>query len=423
MGIKDFYKNIKLKYSDAFSSTWKDCYDYIYIDLNFVLHTMSYSNNADDIDVFNNLFIFLDMILRNIVPQKEIIFSCDGVAPLSKLVTQRKRRSVLLKSDIKKDKFDTINLTCGTLFMNELKSKMNDYMTFLKYTYSVDVIFLEHTIDEAELKIKKKLDDNILKDKEGTHLIYSNDADVVVMTALNDNYEKIYIMTSIGDNLLSIGKLLELHIQKYGKSKNFNLDFTAINILLGNDYIPKIACVDFDKIWNVYKIIVELNKNGLINKDMTINQDFLLNLINGIIATTRPHYIQKYVHKISETDMYKNYFDGFTWCLDTYKTGVCVRYNYMYNYKIPPHPLGIAIHLNNEKTITTLNKNTYNALNPVLYSSLVMPLSGIDCVDKKNHNTIIKINEFIQNKNLECNSNDIELIINYFNKNFCLFSI
>jgi 5'-3' exonuclease len=398
MGITNFHKYIKQKYSNAFKACWLNSYDHVYIDINFALHYCSYgANNVQEI--YNRLIKFIDGILQELVPKKSLVICTDGSAPLSKLLLQRKRRLTMSrKLDI--DKVDNVQcssliFTPGTEFMQNLNKKLEKYLNYVKTIYVIKVEHLDSNIDEAELKLKYKMSENIKNNDTDSHVIVTNDADVVVMLASLENYSNSYIFCKSNheNETLSMAKLIDLHTDNVGTTVNAGLDFVAISIMLGNDYLPKINYVNFDKLWNAYKHVAEIYPNGLIlDNDMNINKKFLIKLLLEIVFHTKKGFINNFYLSASYGSIYKNYFDGYTWCLHTYKTGQCTRYNYMYGFQNGPHPLGLIFNLEMDNSLLKLNTECYSPLSPVLYAMLVLPKASMELINTKYHDFLKSTN-------------------------------
>jgi hypothetical protein len=277
--------------------------------------------------------------------------------------------------------------------MSSLKTEMSTYMTYLSYVFGVETEFIEKDCDEAELKLKKKLMENMTP--TSTHLFVSNDADVVLMLTTLDNYKNVFIYDRKSAHVLSIYKLMDLHTTKVGLTQNPGLDFTALNLMLGNDYLPKVNYVDFFKLWGAYKKISLNNSLGLVIKNesgITINTSFFLKLMSEIIVNLKPAFLNKPTQNDIISSMYKNYFDGFAWCMTTYVNGVCSRYNYMFGYGTTPHPLGLMFNINlvNDRFLEARILVSH-PLSSTLYSILLLPKSHKHLIDKKYH-------QFIENE-------------------------
>lgn len=444
MGISNFHDFIRTNYQDAFYNIKPtDTYSHVYIDINYALHYCAYSVKTEE-ELFNKLYEFFDSILKLVQPTKSVVFSIDGLAPLSKMILQRKRRNIIApkKSDEKtNNNFNTILLTCGTDFMLSVYDKISNYIEFITYIYNIEVELLDCNIDEAELKLKKKMMDNIEQDRENkdTHLFVTNDADVIVMLSTLKNYSNVYVYCKMKYKnysrqiiqILSIKKLIELHSKSINSNQNIktnlNYDFAAISILMGNDYIPKIYSLTFDKLWDSYKNTIKNYPDGLIQVDdrtyeFNINIEFLNNLFVNLLVNTKKHFINKSSIHNTNKELYQNYFDGFTWCLDMYIKGECSRYDYVFIHDYNPMIYGVLTYINScphylklvEKT--TLSNSLNKPLDRILYLICVIPEESIyDMVDKKYH-AFIKKNKSIYNIKLDYD------IINKLSNSFSLLS-
>jgi 5'-3' exonuclease len=392
MGIKDYHKWMREAHPHAFKTAWLDTYDNIYIDINFALH-YSHFGAKNENEIVGKLIWFIDTIITKFFPTRSIIIANDGPAPLAKLLLQRERRSGSCRkiSDLKTS---SLIFTPGTYFMNSIQSKLETYMNQIKKKYKVQVKYLIGCEGEAELKLKKQLTENIKKYSNDTHIIISNDADMIAMFGTLDvkSFFKVFICSNVGTNskkdteIISIGTLMDSHTNKYGMTKNFGLDFTLLSIMLGNDYLPKIQYVELDKLLSSYKKAIFNNQNGLVlNINLEINIKLFVNILNGVIANTRMQYIDNFHMHNLNFSLYSNYMDGLLWCLDMYYQGECTRYNYMYENDENPHPFGLIFYMNLNPEICDLNTQTYPSMDSNLYSILVMPKKALSLIDSKYH--------------------------------------
>lgn len=417
MGIKDFQKNLKANYEQAYSNHYLNNYDHILVDLNYVLHYCSYSIKYED-DIYDKIYNFFDNILELITPTKTLVITSDGVAPLAKIILQRQRRLNIKKSS-KDDGFSSIIFTYGTKFMNTLYDKIKDYFNFIEKSYCIKVIFLDSKFDEAELKLTKYIIDT-LKIYENDSFIYvTNDSDVLLMLSCIDNPFNLFIYSKSTNNILSVGKLLDIHTTKYGITRNYNNDFTLINIMLGNDYIPKINLIDFDKLWNAYKFVTTINKNGIIN-DNELNIEFLYKLMYKIFIDLKPFLRKKYGYDSLKKSIYKNYFDGLLWCFDMYKNGICSRYNFMYFSNDNPNPFGIIFNITKYKNtkLFSLNKSIYLPIEHNLYPLLVLPKSEKHLISKEYSNFVDIIDKHKLYDKPIISLSEINMIISLFNEKY-----
>jgi 5'-3' exonuclease len=388
MGIKDFHKMIKQKYTECLKNYWLQSYDHVYIDINYILHFCSHKAK-NETDVINRICNFFDFVCQELVPTKSLTVCTDGVAPLAKLILQRKRRLGTSRGLENSSNFSSLHFTPGTIFMTNLKKNLSNYFKYVENVYQIKINYLDHKIDEAELKLKYQLQCNAKENKNDTHIIVTNDADVIVMlTTLDKQYIPnafVFCKNNPQNEVISIGKMLELHTKEVGMSLNYNLDFSVISILMGNDYIPKVGLADFEKLWKSYKNICVLMPNGLVNEKLEIDYKFFIKLLYGVIELSKNKMINKVTMNSICGKMYSNYFDGLTWCLHTYCTGKCIRYDYMYQCGEPPHPLGLIMNLNINNNLLKFNRDLCTPIDQSLYAILVLPDSASNLIDKKYH--------------------------------------
>jgi hypothetical protein len=388
MGIKDYHKWMVLNHQQAFKKKWLDFYDHVYIDINFTLHHTHYGTTNQNQILFK-FFSFIEKIILVLHPTKSITIANDGPAPIAKLLLQRERRATASR-EIKNLDTSSLIFTPGTEFMNTIQEKLEKFMQKIKIVYNIDVNYMIGCEGEAELKLKEKIMENYEKNKKDTHIIISNDADLVAMfgTFDIDVYSKIFICTDVKRNeineILSIGSLMESHTSKYGMAKNFGLDFTLMSILLGNDYLPKISFVDLSKLWNSYKKNYREHKEGLvITPDFSINIPFFTKILNGVISNTQSRFTYQFTIDSYNTPLYSNYMEGILWCLDMYNKGKCDRYNYMYRGDNSPHPLGLILTLHENPNMAKFKHIKYPSLNSDLYALLVFPQKALSLAKNK----------------------------------------
>jgi 5'-3' exonuclease len=418
MGIKDFQKNLKVYYEQAYSGKYLNNYDHVLVDLNYVLHYCSYGVKYED-DIYDKIYKFFNDILEVLIPTKSLIITSDGVAPLAKIILQRQRR-LNIKKTSKDDGFNSIIFTYGTKFMDSLYDKLKKYFEFIEKSYCIDVIFLDNKFDEAELKLTKYIIDTLKINNDDSFIYVTNDSDVLLMLTAIDNHPfNLFIYAKSSNEILSVGKLLDLHTTKFGITQNYNNDFTLINIMLGNDYIPKINLIDFDKLWNAYKFITTIDKIGIVQNNK-LNISFLYKLMYKIFIELKPFLRKKYGYDSLKKSIYSNYFDGLTWCFDMYKNGICSRYNFMYFSKDNPNPFGIIFNINKYKNtkIFLLNKSVYLPIEHNLYPLLVLPKSEKHLISKNYRNFVDIIDEHKLYDKPIISLSEINMIISLFNEKY-----
>jgi 5'-3' exonuclease len=363
MGITNFIPFLKSNYPSSIKEEWLDSYDNLYIDLNHALHHIVYECE-NTIDIVTKLKYYLFQIINRSKPKKRIFIIADGPAPLAKLIEQRKRRLNKSKNDI------TINLSAGTEFMSQLENSMSDLKDFLEKILCIEIIFDIINEGEGEIKIKKYLKKQIKSYPSEKQIVYSGDSDTILILFNTNKNKNIYQIIN-KNTIISIGKLFSLHKKLVSyKIKNDTIikyDFVFLNMLFGNDYLPKISNIKIENIWKIYHLIDE---NGIINYT---DKKYIINLENFKIIAKEGQKLNKINKKIYYDSLScSNYLNGLIWCLNMYKIGKCKDYQFIYNYETP-HIEGLICELEKQNEYTITNKKSIDFK---LYGILLIPKSS-----------------------------------------------
>lgn len=358
MGINNFVPYIKKTYRSACKESYNVIYDNLYIDVNYVLHHVCYYS-SDIKDLLKRFKDYLHNIITNIKPKKRLFLCADGVAPLAKMLLQRKRRHTIINTtDIQ------LNLTPGTRFMMTLENELYGFIQYVKTQFNIDVITDIINEGEGEIKIKFHLLEYHKLYPNDVHMVYSGDSDMVLLLFTCDDLTKIYHMIT-KDTIIHYGTMYEQHILMFGSAKH---DFVFINLLLGNDYIPKVALLKLETIWESYKNALQFNPSGLItfnNTQLQINQLFIYDLLYYVI---KKRSIKPLSLDIINT--YKNYVQGLYWCACMYYTGKCTDYKYIFDTKLKPCMMGIMWYIMYNNKYTIVNNPS---IPTYLYGILLIP--------------------------------------------------
>lgn len=412
MGIDGFHKWIEKSYPDAYTNINSDkIYHHMYIDLNYLLHLCHYNSN-DEIHLINKMsMIILDMCAK-IQPVISLNLFCDGTAPFAKMVLQRERRCKNIK--INDDIFKTsLNFTPGTQFIKEMPKKLEKSINIIKTQFNITVNIDSIEPGEAEIKIKNKLISHYKENNNHTHLLVTNDADVVLILSSDEIYKKANIL--LYDKILSIDKMLEEHFNKYSlKNKINNLDFVFLSLFLGNDYIPKILEISPAKIWNAYKLNID-NYDYLIKKDKTfdINKQFLIDILNDCIGMIGKIKIKKNYYKFKK-EIYQNYFEGILWTIDMYKEGLCCNYNYICNYQKPINILDFILYIDDLDNINNYIIKNIIPIPSILCGILLLPKDAQELIDNKYIKFMDQIKEIYESE-FKITINFMDEIVKKFN--------
>ena len=142
MGIPTFFKNIFYKYNDVLIKHEDIEVDNFYMDLNCLIHPCTknlYNNN----EIINNIIKKMEEIIELINPKKSLYIAIDGVCPISKMITQKKRRIKSVKEknelieiyknfDKEYKSWNKNQISPGTDFMIELSNNIIKYLKEVK---------------------------------------------------------------------------------------------------------------------------------------------------------------------------------------------------------------------------------------------------------------------------------------------------
>ena len=338
MGILHFQQHIKKTYPSACATKWLNQYDNLYIDLNHVLHFVcAYAKTSTDMTM--QCIYYIEKLIDMFKPKKRIFLLADGSAPLAKLLKQRNRRLQISKRNntTNVDEKLQLHLTSGTQYMSNLEYYMNEFIEYIRTQLKLQVILSINEPNEGEIKIKNKLIDLQDKYPQETHLIYSADSDVILILFTCKDLTKIY--QKLKDTIINYGELYNSHINLYGETKTAKNDFVFLNLMMGNDYLPKVKIINLNSLWYAYKTLSSVFNNGLVSyvdETVHINKVFLYNIFHIVSNNCKKNQsilLNKLSLSLLTNKYYYDYVTGLYWCFDLYMTGKCVDYNYIYNGK------------------------------------------------------------------------------------------
>lgn len=358
MGVPGFFGWLlkQKKFNKIITNNINDKVDIFYIDANCLFHpqcfkVLNYYDESVSLDKIESKMIkrilnYIDYLIGLVNPQKEVFISVDGVAPMSKINQQRKRRYKTvydnnLRNIIKKkhekdtnDLWSNTSITPGTKFMEKLHNKLVDYVKTnrlkLQITYNYSSY---HSVGEGEHKILQ----NIKKRDDGNvYMIYGLDADLIFL-ALASRKQKIYLLreetffgkkettkndtidivtdvaedlnyVSIDETKKNINELMNMMINKNSENEmmheqfldsvnDYTNDFIILCYFLGNDFLPNIPSIDI--------------KNEGIDLLLKIFAETFLTLNDGLTYVENEKikvnnvFLDMFISKISN---YENYY-------------------------------------------------------------------------------------------------------------------
>ena len=308
MGVPGFFswllRNYKKNKNIIIQELPENCkIDSLYLDANCLFHPQCFKvlglvgkwKSVDRLEdkMMKRICNYIDFLIDFVEPQKQVVISVDGVAPMAKMAQQRKRRfrsmqDQELYSTIKQkhgkevsSKWSNTVITPGTEFMEKLNKILIKYISKRK---DIKIVYSSyHSPGEGEHKI---LDIIRKAPKDETHCIYGLDADLIFL-ALASQKKNMYLLREVvqlgkagkssGDvyehddpvhdvmedlNYVSIDTMKEafyvtIKDKMLEKSKNKKLrilnqtdminDFIFACFFLGNDFLPHLPSVDINK--------------------------------------------------------------------------------------------------------------------------------------------------------------------------------
>ena len=338
MGIPYYFYTIIKKYNNI-SLQKLPHIDIFFLDYNGIIHPVCHDTILKDTDEDNMFHKLWEKTYDMVKSYDNVCIAIDGVAPLAKILQQRKRRYLKnIEKDNKMCIWDTNNITCGTPFMNKLNE-------FIKHKCDENNINFSGTEENGEGEHKifekiKKIDDN------KSILIHGLDADLIILSLIS--FKNIYLFRE-NNNKIEYISITELRNGILSEWKdifsNYKNDNDRINAycmicsLLGNDFLPHLLTLNLrnygmDKIKNSFKnqdpliINSQIQHNVLseILLELSLTEDTDLNIelnkhkINdfNIDSKWRKHYYNNIVYINDINQACKMYLDGIYWTYNYY---------------------------------------------------------------------------------------------------------
>jgi 5'-3' exonuclease len=342
MGIPFYFKEIVSQNKNILTNLNK-C-NRLYLDYNSIIHTSAYKvvttkiwNNYDSMEkaIFQNIINYTYEVINSCKPDQLLYIGIDGVAPLAKMIQQRKRRhlSALQNSLINNFKrnnnipyteWDSNCITPGTEFMKKLTIVLKEHFSSTN-PFQV-IISGPDEKGEGEHKIIQYIKE--LGDDKCLDVIYGLDADLI-MLSLTCNKTKLFLMRensqitshrgkghNLGFKFVNIDALrASVSNFLYPEATNYTLhmnDYVFICFLLGNDFLPHFISLDIKYeglhiICNEYRKVYEQLKENLIqNIDGThsINMKFL-NILLANLSQSEDTRIKKNINSYFDTPYFE----------------------------------------------------------------------------------------------------------------------
>jgi len=230
-------------------------------DLPVVFELWVQHEKVDFLTLEKDLFELITQKIKNIcgfVRPQMLILAVDGLAPMAKIMQQRKRRYGKRTNSF----FDSNCITPGTDFMDRLDLFIRSFLFRNKNFLAKKIIYSNYKVaGEGEHKIME-----IFRGKDfprsGNHLIYGLDSDLIVLT-MGSGLENPYVFRH-NQEFISTNVLKKWLLEKY-YLKNI-LDFMVLTFFIGNDFLPRMP--------NFYNL--EFSLTGLLECYKEINKNIVV---------------------------------------------------------------------------------------------------------------------------------------------------
>jgi 5'-3' exoribonuclease 2 len=436
MGIPYYFYYLTTKYNDILIKSLPIKIDIYAIDFNGIIHPEAAKETNEEL-LINNLWDKINKYNDLYKPNK-LLICVDGVAPIAKIIQQRKRRYLTyFKNKIDKitSLWDTNAISPGTNFMNKLNSFIKENITNDNYIFSGS-----DESGEGEHKIFKLINEIRGFDNDDNNIIINGlDADLIILSLISGR-NNIYLMrenrginTYVNINNLRLAIIKELrpkwHIED---DKDLIESYCVMCSILGNDFIPHILNLNIksgglDKLINITEIAIRmygsLVENNKINqrtlgdifnqiadnedndisllvkneierkpRDFTLLsqeygikfKDETLNLINNNSKKWRYYYYKNLFDiniTIDSTSIISsNYIKGIYWTYNYYKK-MDIDYTWYYPYNYPPTAKDISNYFKVNDIQEIKSKGDF--LKPETQLLLILPINSINLIDDK----------------------------------------
>jgi len=354
MGIPSYFSYIVKNYSNiikkiSYFYDVNNSIQHLYLDSNSIVYdavsNIKYEDITDDEYEDRIIEFIIDKILyymNKINPLKTMYITFDGVAPFAKMNQQRTRRYKNLfinKLNNIEKKWNTANITPGTLFMKKLTSRINKQVDKWNNEKTIKIIFSgSDKQGEGEHKLFQMIRDTQLTSDK--FAIYGLDSDLLMLSIFHLQYcNNIYVFRETPEFVKNnnIKKLITEHeefcfmdIKEFVNTIQENMecvynnirrtyDYMFICFLLGNDFLPHFPALNIrthgiQVLLDIYRLHIGNNEDRyLITKDYKIIWKNVKILINEIAKIEHELILKEYnyrnkidINKIDSLDKFHN---------------------------------------------------------------------------------------------------------------------
>jgi 5'-3' exoribonuclease 1 len=323
MGIPSYFSYIIRNYANIIRK--REQYgklDNFMLDSNSIIYDAYYEiireNASINVELLEKVLIKrviekIEALIEYIKPEKRVMITFDGVAPMAKMQQQKKRRNkTRFMAQFEPPKqWDTTQITPGTPFMKKFSKAI--YAHFDKYIKrhlngESNIEYIVSCSDErgeGEHKIMRRMRQGDML--EDSVVIYGKDSDLIMLSICNHTHAKeVYVCREKDkrekdkdkdDEMLFVDiETLVKAIKKETKADPD--DYMLICIFFGNDFMPPFAALNLRT--NGYQILMDSYKKVVGDKKLMENNNINWKLLEKLFQEMGKHEQQYLIedHKI-----------------------------------------------------------------------------------------------------------------------------
>jgi len=398
MGIPSYFSHIVKKYASIMSSG-PVLADNLYLDSNSIIYDVVASLEEDVDGDINDIIMQrvcerIEYYLKMVSPSR-VMIAFDGVPPMAKIKQQRDRRYKGWIASTKPSRFNTIQITPGTEFMNQLDIVLHAHFKSHENKYAYFKLTTSKDRGEGEHKIFELIRSTPEYHSGQSTMIYGLDSDLIVLGLNHLPYGRIRLLReNARDDEKSI-QVLDLALLAQGIrseiGQNKLPDYIFMTLLLGNDFMPHfpglnirtsgfdtlfktyLECISDDECiyngktvnWELFKTFItalSVKEHGIILNEYNdrnrrrvdvstpekrdVNMPMIQRGHEYFINPKSPGWQKRYyqtLFKASNTvdAICSNYIDMLQWNIDYYTIGCC-NWAIHYDYAYPPLLIDLA---------------------------------------------------------------------------------
>lgn len=327
MGIPLYFNKITNQYKNVVHSCKQKC-DRLFLDFNGIIHNVvniiklqvdvSMPSNEFEQLLIEKVIEYMETICIYANPNKLLYICIDGVAPLPKIIQQRKRRyfsNWLHSKIIEKNTYhwDSNAISPGTSFMMKLNKTLREYVQTKTLPYE---IILSDSSDKGEGEHKIFDYIHFHEPSNDIDVIYGLDADLIMLSLICTKTKKFLLRepqhfhnnsnTDVPFLWFNV-ETFKYNLINYYDNKIDIFSYVFLCFLLGNDFLPNLSYLKInndgiDKIIKAYINVIESRNGSIIYVKEYDKYEIDISIFTSLV------YELKNKEDIEMKDLHNNYY-------------------------------------------------------------------------------------------------------------------